>query len=545
MRGFGFNYILKEIYMSGKIVVGREKKVENVGRLLMPRDRKELQGWVKMHLGLKLPGRGVCAGHGTPLDYLEHVFFELGGTGDTVVWACRGGGKTMIGAVATLLDMVFKPGVQVRILGGSGEQSEKMYTYLCGMAEEKFGNLLAGKTTRKGFAFKNGSKVEILTQSETAVRGTRVQKMRCDEVELFDPGIWSAAQLTTRSLLLEGHGGKGKKGKLLVRGAVEVFSTMHRPGGLMAELVERAKCPLGELRGGLKERKGERKVFAWCVWDVMERCVGRECKECKLARWCQGRGKGAEGFVPVEDVMGLYERSTSAAWEAEMLCQMPYPEQQVFRGFRRERHGREFPRGVRVGESVRVDGRALVLERVVGGIDYGWRVFACVWVALLRDEQGRRVAWVVDEYEERERDLGGHVEAILARDVPGVEARGVVYFADVAGRQHDAHTGRTSEGVLRAAGMVVKSRKMGVESGVDILNELIEPPEVRGKEMWTEGARLLVDPRCVRVMAALAHLERKGETVVKDGKNDHLADAVRYAVAGAEARGGRVEVGRY
>lgn len=45
---------------------------------------------------------------------------------DCVVWAARGTGKTFLGAVATLLDLVFKPGVQIKILGGSLEQSRRM-----------------------------------------------------------------------------------------------------------------------------------------------------------------------------------------------------------------------------------------------------------------------------------------------------------------------------------------------------------------------------------------------------------------------------------
>ena len=76
-------------------------------------------------------------GHGTPLDYLEYVFFEQGDA-DPLVWACRGGGKTLVGAIATLLDMLFKPGIEIRILGGSQAQSERMYEHLVRMVESRF-----------------------------------------------------------------------------------------------------------------------------------------------------------------------------------------------------------------------------------------------------------------------------------------------------------------------------------------------------------------------------------------------------------------------
>ena len=106
-------------------------------RLTAPTTRAELQRWCKQWLDVALPGEPVCECHNTPLDYLEYVFFEKGDA-DPLVWACRGGGKTLLGAVATLLDMLFKPGVEIRILGGSQTQSERMYEHLVRMVERHF-----------------------------------------------------------------------------------------------------------------------------------------------------------------------------------------------------------------------------------------------------------------------------------------------------------------------------------------------------------------------------------------------------------------------
>ena len=80
-------------------------------------------------MGVRLPLKNVCEGHNTTLDSLEYVFFEQGKS-DPLGYACRGGGKTLLGAVATLLDMIFKPGIDIRILGGSQIQSERMYEHL-------------------------------------------------------------------------------------------------------------------------------------------------------------------------------------------------------------------------------------------------------------------------------------------------------------------------------------------------------------------------------------------------------------------------------
>src|SRR5688500_4801688 len=86
--------------------------------------REQLRLWLQTFLGLRMPMKPVCAGHCSPMDYLWGAYREP--ARDMVVWASRGGGKTRLGAVATLLDLVHKPGVQVRILGGSLEQSRKM-----------------------------------------------------------------------------------------------------------------------------------------------------------------------------------------------------------------------------------------------------------------------------------------------------------------------------------------------------------------------------------------------------------------------------------
>src|SRR5690606_16753611 len=113
----------------------------------------------------------------------------------------------------------------IRILGGSFEQSSKMYRYLKQMLErDAFNDLIAGNLTGRYVELINGSRVEVLSQSQCAVRGQRVHKLRCDEVDLFDPEVWEAAQLVTRS---------GRCDNVHVRASIEALSTMHQPYGLM------------------------------------------------------------------------------------------------------------------------------------------------------------------------------------------------------------------------------------------------------------------------------------------------------------------------
>ncbi|HVX83691.1 MAG TPA: hypothetical protein VH253_02635 [Phycisphaerae bacterium] len=497
--------------------------------LRAPRDRRELAAWVEAFLGMRMPMCGQCPGHHTPLDYLEHSFFERNtGGGDAVVWACRGGGKTMIGAAATLLDLLFKPGIQIRILGGSFEQSEKMYAYLRTLVERHFRGELKEAPTQRRLEFRNGSRVEVLAQSATSVRGQRVQKLRCDEVELFDPEVWQAAQLTTRS---EGRTAEG----LPVRGAVEAFSTMHRPGGLMQELLEDTRAA-----GAGEGAAGGRKVFAWCVWDVLEKCPERrKCEGCPLWDACGGRAKkieGAGGFVKIDDVIAMQRRVSAATWEHEMLCERPRFEDAVFPEFRREAHVRAFPTGARPGARVEADGRALRLEAVVAGVDFGYRhAFVCLWVAMLRDGAGRRVAWVAEELVTRERTLARNVDAMRASAWGDA---GTLVYCDNAGGQVNAQTGITDVRVLREAGFVPRHRFMEIHEGVAALAELLAPA--------AGEARLLIDPACERLIAAMEGYRRgKDGEPVKDKVHDHLIDALRYAVAGHDHVRAKLVVARY
>ena len=75
---------------------------------LKPVDADQLHHFVNIVLGVDCPRSGVVAGHACPFDYLCRVFFlRMRRWVIRLFWASRGGGKTFMGAVATLLDLVF------------------------------------------------------------------------------------------------------------------------------------------------------------------------------------------------------------------------------------------------------------------------------------------------------------------------------------------------------------------------------------------------------------------------------------------------------
>lgn len=469
-----------------------------------PRSMDEMHAWLRLVLDVEMVEERLLGGVCVPLAYLWHAFDEGAMPRDSVVWASRGSGKTFYAAAATLLDLMYKPGIEVRLLGGSMEQSSRMHEHLRRMLEMPLvAGQVSARVTERRIRLSNGSSAEVLAQSQTSVRGVRPQKLRCDEAELFDPAVWAAAQLTTRSK---------RCGSVLVGASIEALSTWHRPGGLMAELI-------GSGGGG-----GSRKVFRWGLLDVLEECHWpRACEECVLETDCGGRARDrGAGHQPVADAQAMKERVDGATWESEMLSLRPSRSDAVFV---------EFDRGVHVGgfEVDAEDKGALW----VAGMDFGFRAPTVVlWAQLGSDG----VLRIVDERVASGVVMEEHARALAAGKWPRPSWVGI----DPAGHQRSGQTGRSDAAVLHTAGLRVRSRRMTVQEGVRCVRTRLAPA--------AGLPRLLVHARCERLIEALERYHypaERPESVepVKDG-HDHAADALRYLVVNLD-RAYRGSVERY
>jgi len=533
-----------------------------------PIDAAALREWLRAHLGLEIPDRALIEGHDAPFDYLCHAFFDGAHAGrpanagvrtgvagsDAVVWANRGGGKTFLAAVATLLDLVHKPGIAVRILGGSLDQSKRLYAHLRALFEGS--DLMAmvdGKITQKGLKLRNGSEAQVLAQSQTAVRGTRVQKIRCDEVELFDPEVWEAAQLATMGKWC----GEGDA-RLWVPGTIECLSTMHVPYGLMYRIVGEAQRKRDEetegRSGGGPEasertrnaalggatspppRAGEgptRTLFKWGVIDVLEKCPeARVCSACPLEGACGGRAKrrgepaGVGGHLTVPDVVQLRSRVGEGTWQAEMLCTRPRRDDCVLPEFDRARH---------------------VIDRFdapehgvwIGGMDFGIRAPT---VVLWAHVDGGGVVRVLGERVVSGEVIASHVGAIRA----GGSGAGAPFpvpawiGVDPAGRQRSEQTGVSAIEVMKRSGLAVRDRRLGLAPGLDLIRARLAPA--------SGGPTLFVSTSCEKLIESLERYrypadQPESTTPVKDG-SDHAVDALRYMIQNLDA-GYRSASGRY
>ena len=435
----------------------------------------ELHAWVNLFCGLDVPREKVCEHHNAPFDYLVRAYFEP--AKDQLVWAPRGGGKTRLAAVATLLDLLHKPPCQVRILGGSFEQSMRMWEHLLPNVREVAPHLLANKTgIGRRVELTNGSKAAVLAQSEKAVRGLRVQKLRCDEVELFDPDVWEAAQLITKSSERAG-------------GAIDALSTMHTPYGLMSRLVDRAT------HDGTA-------IVRWCLLEVLEPCEPtRDCGTCPLWDECRGMAKTKTGgFVKIDDAIRMKQRVSEDTWNAEMLCKRPSTRSSVFP---------MFDKAVHVIDTA-TDTRAAVQL----AIDFGYvNPFVCLWVI----DDGERV-FVIDELIQTQAALAENLASIERR--PWMRAD--VITCDPAGSGRNDQTATSNVAVLRSRGYTVRHRKSLILDGVEMIRAMLKPAAGEPK--------LFVHRRCATLIKSLV-CYRHGEgteTPVKDGEHDHAVDALRY-----------------
>jgi hypothetical protein len=457
-------------------------------RRTRPRTQRDLKNYVKVFLGIDVPDRRICPEHNRPMDYLWHSFsadFTTAGkaNADAIVWANRAGGKTELAAVATLLDCVFKPNCRVRILGGSGEQSGRMYQYLTSFLWNGFEEFMEGPALKTKCGFVNGSSVEVLTQSSTSVRGQHIHKLRCDEVELFDDDVFTAAKFTTQST------------EDLVA-AMELISTMHRPYGLMQKIVSDA------------DRFGT-PVFKWCMFEAIEKCADRSCSQCPLWTDCKGKARRADGYLKIDDCITQMRRASRAGWEAEMLCKRPSLENVVFNDFDVDRHVRQ----------VDYDPN-LPLYRA---LDFGFvNPFVCLWIQL--DSAG--VVRVIDEYVRSRATIDVHVNEMRDR-TPGGESRVAATFCDPSGAGVNDVTGTSVVRELRTMGIMTRFRRSGILEGIELVRRAVRAGD--GK------SSLVISPRCQRLIEAMQcyHYPEPGsaaagELPLKDGVYDHPIDALRY-----------------
>jgi hypothetical protein len=254
-----------------------------------PTDRAKLAAWLKASLGVILPHTACCPEHTAPFEAVARAYFAQE---PLAVWiGSRGfGGKSYALAALALVEAATH-GAEVRVLGGSADQSENVVRYTDGWTQRPaIAARLAGRAhgrgeglTRSRVRLLGGGMVDALAASTRAVRGPHPSRLRIDEADELALPILDAALGQTMA----------RPG---VAAQTVISSTHHYPDGTMTEVLRRAK-----------ERGWP--VYQWCY-----RCTSRD----------------NGGWLDDAEIDRKRGEVPSAMWAAEYDLQEPVPTSRAF-----------------------------------------------------------------------------------------------------------------------------------------------------------------------------------------------------------------------
>ncbi|MCA9726038.1 MAG: hypothetical protein KC729_00035 [Candidatus Eisenbacteria bacterium] len=309
----------------------------------------ELELFLWACFGVRIPNVRVCPNHRSPWEALCAAFFA---ESPVVVWkASRGfGGKSHLLSALGLCEAIGL-GVDVNILGGSGEQSERVHETMgkFWFHEDAPRELLTGDPTAQRTKLSTGATITALTASQKSVRGPHPTRLRLDEVDEMDQAILDAALGQTMD--------KGS-----IRANVVCSSTHQHSDGTMSAILREA------------DKRGW-PVFEWCFQECMA---------------------GENAWLDRDQVERKRATVPRAMWEAEYELQEPNP---ASRAIDSGAVAQCFDRGL--GEYYPDEGQELTIEeperggRYGTGADWGRKRHYTVIDTGRKDTSGliHRVAW--------------------------------------------------------------------------------------------------------------------------------------------------------
>lgn len=321
-----------------------------------PRTKKHLAVYVLIVFGYKIPHLAPC--HNSQLDALWGAYTCI----DIFpIWyAMRGSGKTLLLAILSVIETLFKVDCGITVLGGSFEQSKRCVEYLESLWNKPLmpkKMLVGGCVQKAGYKLSNGSWVKALACSSKSVRGLHPQKLRLDEVDEMERAVYYAAL------------GQPKRNKGILDNVL-ASSTLHHAFGLMSEIIDTAN-EIGA------------KLYQWCYKDLVK----------------------PYGFWDLEEIKNRRRQITIAMFEAEYELKRPMVGKSIF-DFKLVENAYK--------RSIQIVPNKKNFNPIVAGIDWGYNVtamsiveeqkerFICfenhVWNAYELTERCRLISDILEEY---------------------------------------------------------------------------------------------------------------------------------------------------
>jgi len=333
-------------------------------KTLGPQTDDQLHKWIKDNLGLNIPRVAVCDDHQSPFEFVADIYFER--VDSAIAVASRDGGKTMASALIHLLNSLFKPGCESITVGGIWAQSDRAYQNLKKLLKyhgkvpsiDKHPSIT--KTTQQKTEFTNGSTVEILPGTISAVNGPHGPKLHRDEVELMDAEVFKEANNISSSTKFVEINENGQEIVREIKAQDWITSTRKWAHGPMQQLVEEIEEA---------ERNGFQpayKKYTWCVFEVAEKVPNcritnpnlPEKEKCSChtvvkGTWddesprrfsdvCKGKLARSNGFTSLSDIHKKFLENDRDTWEAQKECSKPEVGGLIFPMFTKQRYGIKF-----------------------------------------------------------------------------------------------------------------------------------------------------------------------------------------------------------
>ena len=205
---------------------------------LPPKNKQELQWYLYILFGMRVPATAVCDNHVAPLDAIADSYFARH---PISIWkASRGfGGKTKL--LASLSHLEVMMGANVVLLGGSGGQSQRVleasvdaWSYQPVYNGEEhispFRKLIPQQPTSRSMTTTMGNGMVAINASQTSVRGHHPERLRLDEIDEMRLDIFDASMGQPMDNMMKN-----------IPSQITASSTHQHPNGTMTEILDRAE----------------------------------------------------------------------------------------------------------------------------------------------------------------------------------------------------------------------------------------------------------------------------------------------------------------
>lgn len=465
------------------------KKYDKKYLVTAPKTRKDLHEYIQRVFGLYIPDKSVCEGHISPYQFVADAYFEK--ISDGILIAGRATGKTQDFAVIDALNSNFKPNCSTGTVGATKKQAGKCYQYFKKLIQpyKDIGRIESSLMESTKFIHPINSEVEILIGTIEGCNSPHPQKAFLDEFELVD---WAVYQEFC-NMPIESHG---------IPAQVILASTRKYSHGTVQKLINDI-------------HNTNYKLYVWCVWESVEKCLKTSCEECKsivkgeyedgsprtFYSVCQEKAKRANGFKKINDVINTFKRLDVSTWEAQQECKKPENKGAVFTWFDETTCSYE--------DDFDYTQSGVVVDNAIdwGAADPN----VCLFVA---EKDGHY--FIFDEIYEKDMAVSEFRELIkYRRNEWELVGENMNVYCDPSGRSGRIELEQGGLGILN----IIPS-KNDIQEGISMINSL-------GMDK-----RIHIHERCINTLREFReyHYPSKGVSSKPVDKDNHTCDAFKYYI---------------